>query len=255
MNGQVAAFGRLAWVEGKLFARDPLTLVFTVLFPVLVIVVLGAAFGSTPASPDAWRGLPAMDFYVPAYLGLTLAAMGLIGIPIHVAAYHEQGVLRRFRAAGTPVWMLVAAQALVGILGTIPGAVILVTIGLLGYDVRAPHSVLGVLLAFLLSAVAFACIGVLIGALMPGVRAAQGLGLALFFVMMFVSGTAPPREVLPRWMNLTGDVLPLTHMVTTLVEPWAGFGVGIAELAGVAGMGVAAALLAGTALRRVTGRR
>ncbi|HEU5160967.1 MAG TPA: ABC transporter permease [Streptosporangiaceae bacterium] len=242
---------KLAWVEGKLFTRDPLTVVFTLVFPALVVVILGAAFADEPPDATVWRGVEAIDFYVPAYIGLALSAMGLISVSVHVAAYREQGVLRRFRAAGIPAPTIMGAEVLVSALVTIPGIVGLIAIGVLGYDARLPAAPWGVLLAFALSAVAFASLGVLIGALMPGTRAAQGLGLILFFVMMFLAGAGPPREILPAWMRYVGDVLPLTHVVTTLFEPWVGFGVSIAELAGVAAMAALAASLGGLALRRI----
>jgi ABC-2 type transport system permease protein len=40
----------------------------------------------------------------------------------------------------------------------------------------------------------FASIGVFLGAVLPTARAVQGAGLALFFVMMMISGSGPPRE-------------------------------------------------------------
>jgi ABC-2 type transport system permease protein len=247
----MSSFGKLAWVEGKLFARDPLTVVFTLFFPALVVVILGAAFANEPASSAVWRGVEAIDFYVPAYIGLALCAMGLVSVSVHVAAYREQGVLRRFRAAGIPAPTLMGAEVLVSVVVTVPGILALIAIGVLGYDAGLPSSPAGVALAFALSAIAFASLGVLIGALMPGTRAAQGLGLILFFVMMFLAGAGPPREILPAWMRYVGDALPLTHIVTTLFEPWVGFSVSIGELCGVAGMAAAAAVLGGLALRRI----
>jgi ABC-2 type transport system permease protein len=38
-----------------------------------------------------------VNFYVPAYLGLVWASVGLLALPIHVVRYREDGVLRRLR--------------------------------------------------------------------------------------------------------------------------------------------------------------
>jgi len=75
------------------------------------------------------------------------------------------------------------------------------------YDVRSPVSIGEVLLAYLACVVMFACIGVMLGAVIPSARAAQGVGLSLFFVMMFLAGTAPPRKLLGGVLERVGATL------------------------------------------------
>ncbi len=77
---------------------------------------------------------------------------------------------------------------------SIPGNVALVAcaFGMITYDVRSPASVPALLFAYVLSMVCFMILGCLLGTLIPKTRAAQGVGLMLFFVMVFVSGTSPP---------------------------------------------------------------
>jgi ABC-2 type transport system permease protein len=236
----------MAWVEVKLLLREPITVVFTFGFPFLVLLVLGQVFGNTPdpESPEVWRGVGPMDYYVPGYIGLTVAAIGLIALPVHLASYRERGVLRRLRASGMRPWTVLGAQAAVGALAAVIGGVLLVALGFAVYDVHAPASVIGVVVAFLLSVCCFAAIGILLGAVMPSARAAQGLGLMLFFVMMFLAGTDGPREVMGEVLRRIGDFLPLTHAVTAMQDPWIGFGTNPAELGLVVGITVLAGLLA-----------
>jgi ABC-2 type transport system permease protein len=90
----------LSWIELKLFLRVPITVVFTLALPPLVLYVLAEVFGNTPAPDEfVFRGFGAVDYYVPAYIGLVVASLGLIGLPVHLASYRERGVLRRFQAA------------------------------------------------------------------------------------------------------------------------------------------------------------
>lgn len=217
---------KLARMEGKLLFRDPLTVVFTFGFPFLVLLVLGAVFGNTPdpSQPEVFRGVGPMDYYVPGYVGLCIAAIGLIALPVHLAGYRERGVLRRFRASGLRTSTLLGAQALITVLTSTVGALLLVALGFVAYDVHAPVSPWGVLLGFGLSVACFASIGILLGALMPSARAAQGIGLMLFFVMMFLAGTDGPREVMGEVLRRIGDFLPLTHAIVTMQDPWIGFG-------------------------------
>ncbi len=244
-------FRRMAWLEIKLLVREPITLVFTFAFPLLVLVVLGQVFGNTPDSeqPEVWRGVGPMDYYLPGYIGLSIAAIGLIAMPVHLASYRERGVLKRFRASGLSAGVVVAAQAAVGMLAAVAGGVLLTILGFLAYDVHAPLSLAGVLLGFAASLVCFGTIGVFLGAIMPSARAAQGMGLMLFFAMMFLSGTDGPREILGDVMRTIGEAFPLTHTFIVMQDPWIGFGSNLGRLAIVLAVAVAASLGAVRAFR------
>jgi ABC-2 type transport system permease protein len=88
--------------------------------------------------------------------------------------------------------------------------------------VHLPDS-LGLLAAgFVLCSAAFAAIGTLLGAVMPSPRAAQGAGLMLFFVMLFLGGASVPPEVMSGTMSRIGDFLPLTYGVDLLQKAWTG---------------------------------
>jgi len=247
----VGTFRRMAWLEVKLLVREPITLIFTFAFPLLVLAVLGQVFGNTPdpEQPEVFRGVGPMDYYLPGYIGLSIAAIGLIALPVHLASYRERGVLKRYRASGLSAGLVVGSQAAVGALAAIVGAALLTIVGFLGYDVHAPESVGGVLLGFAASVVCFGAIGVLLGAVLPSARAAQGLGLMLFFAMMFLSGTDGPREILGDVMRGIGEAFPLTHSFIVMQDPWIGFGMNLGRLAIVLVVAVVAGLAAVRAFR------
>ena len=51
------ALGEMTRVELKLFAREPLTVLFVLVLPVVVLYVLNGVFGSQPPNPTVWEGL------------------------------------------------------------------------------------------------------------------------------------------------------------------------------------------------------
>jgi ABC-2 type transport system permease protein len=215
------ALGEMTWVELKLFAREPLTVVFVLVLPVVILYVLNGVFGSQP-DPEVWEGIGAVDFYTPSYVGLVVATVGVLSLPVHLAAYREQGVLRRFRASALPPATLVGAHVAVAAVTATAGAVLLSTVSTLGYDAALPHDWPGLIAAFLLTTLAFAALGALLGSVLPTARAAQGLGVLLFFVFMMLGGAGPPREVLPAAMARIGDAVPLTYAARLLRGPWLG---------------------------------
>ena len=76
------ALVKLTWVELKLFVREPVTLVFTLILPLIFLIVMGEVFGKNPSTDSAFRGVNAMDYYTPTYVGIVLAAVGLVAIPV-----------------------------------------------------------------------------------------------------------------------------------------------------------------------------
>ncbi|HEX7589463.1 MAG TPA: ABC transporter permease, partial [Demequinaceae bacterium] len=103
---------RLAWLEAKLLLREPITVVFTLGLPVVMELVMGGVFGNR-ADPAYYRGVGAMDYYMGAYVGLVVAALGLITLPTHIATYRERGVLRRFDASTISRSTVIGAQTIV----------------------------------------------------------------------------------------------------------------------------------------------
>jgi ABC-2 type transport system permease protein len=216
---------KLTWVEIKLFIREPITMVFTFALPLIFLFVMGGVFGNTP-DPEGliFRGVGPMDYYVPAYIGLVSASIGVVALPVHLTGYRERRVLRRFRASSISIWAVFGSQVVVSLAISILGALLLVAAALVAYDASLPESPGLVVVAFMLSVFTFAAVGVFLGAILPTTRAAQGLGLILFFVMMILSGAGPPREVMTEAMHWIADATPLRYVILTLQNPWLGFG-------------------------------
>jgi len=215
----VRALREITWVELKLFGREPLTVLFVLVLPLIVLYVLNGVFGNQP-DPLVYEGLGAVNFYTPAYVALVVATVGVLSVPVHLAGYREQGVLRRFRASALPPATLVAAHIIIAVAVGTAGAVLLTALSAIGYDGALPHDWLGVVAGFLLITVAFAALGTFIGVVMPTARAAQGLGVLLFFVFLMLGGAGPPVEVLPEAMSTVSDVIPLTYAGAVLRGPW-----------------------------------
>ena len=213
------ALRKLTWVELKLFAREPFSLIFTLAFPIVLLVVLIGTF--KPNNPNFGGHLPS-NYYLASYIGVVIGAIGLIALPVHLAAYRERGVLRRFQASAIPTWTVVGAHLATGLVMAAVGSIVLVLAAVLIYGAALPSSILPVLGAFVLATLAFQAIGFLLGSVMRSARAAQAVGMLLFFPMWLLSGAAPPPSVMSAGMRQVSDVLPLTFAVRAIQQPWLG---------------------------------
>lgn len=209
-------------VELQLFLREPITVVFVLVLPVVVLVILNGIFGNAPA--EFYDGLGAIDYYTPAYVALIVATIGVLSLPVQLAGYRERGVLRRLRASAMPVAVVVGAQVLVAVIIGGATAALLTALSTLAYGGSPPDDWIGAVLAFLLVTVAFAAVGVLLGVLLPTARAAQGVGVLLFFVFLNLGGAGAPAAILPETMATVQALVPLTPATTLLRGPWLGLG-------------------------------
>jgi ABC-2 type transport system permease protein len=212
---------KLIRTEWRLFLREPLAMTFVVAFPVITVLVLGGVFDE---DDPGFGGATPSDYYVAAYLGVVIAAVGLVMIPVHVATYRERGVLRRFDAAGVPRWAFPVSQFVTGLVFVLIGALAVWVTGLVSYGVPPLDDPARVVAGAVSGALAFISIGVLLGVLLPNARAAQGVGMLLFFPMFLLAGGGPPPDAMSSVMADISTWLPLTHVTRAIQEPWLGLG-------------------------------
>jgi ABC-2 type transport system permease protein len=243
MKGYLA----MARTELRLFRREPFSIVFVLAFPLMMMMLLSAVFGNDEADARdvengmlVWRGVTPANYYTAASVAAIIAALGLMTLPTNLAGYRERGILRRMRASSVPASVVVGAQLTLALVTFVAGALVMSVVARLAYDAMVPEDVVGVVVALVVGALAFGAIGLLLATVVRGSRAAQGIGLLLFIGLWLISGTAPPRAVLPASMRDLGGALPLSHLVIAIQDPWFGSGWAWGDLAALAAVAIAA---------------
>src|ERR1700722_5237596 len=233
------AVGRLTRTELRLMTREPLTVIFVFVFPVLTMLIIGGAFGTKPDAAFDW--VNPSHWYVASYLTVVIAATGLIMVPVHLASYRERGVLRRFAAAGFPRWSFALAEMVTGLAAIAVGSVVLLAVAAPIYGPPPVEHAPQVVAAFGLGALAFVSIGVLLGTLLPSARAAQAVGLTIFFPSFLLGAGGPPPHVMGSALRGIAGFLPLTRVTDAVRDPWLGLGTATSSLIVVAVLAVVAA--------------
>ena len=213
--------GRLIRTEARLFLREPIGVIFVFAFPILTVLIIGSSF---EADDPAFGGATPASYYIAAYIGVVLAAVGLVMLPVHLASYRERGFLRRFQASHFAPWALpVAWIAVATVLAVAAIATLLVTVQFV-FGVPSVDDLPGTLLAIGLGIWASINIGLALGLALPTARTAQSVGLALFFPSFLLGGAGPPPDVQPAVMRTIANVVPTTHVVKSIQHSWLGIG-------------------------------
>src|SRR5215472_2338497 len=199
---------RLTLMELKLFLREPMAVFFAVLFPALLVGILGSVPSFREPSP-ALGGLRVVDLYVPIAVTFVVVMLALNVAPTALATYRERGVLRRLATTPVRPAALLTAQMAMGLVTAVVAVLLVLATGRLAFGVALPRQPGGYALAFALAAAAMFAIGMLLAAVAPSARSAQGLGSLLIFPVMFFAGLWVPRAVMPVALRHVSDFTPL----------------------------------------------
>jgi ABC-2 type transport system permease protein len=229
-------FWRLAWVELKLFLREPMGAFFTLCFPVVMLLCFGTMFGNKPTPYFGGYGM--VDVSVPAYASIVIAMSGLFLLTTRMTTYREQGILRRLRPTPLRPSTVLAAEVVALFAMTALGTGLLIATAKLVYGMRFAGSAFSATAGLTFCTLSFFALGFVVAGIAPTTRTASALVMVLFYPMMFLSGATMPRENLPEAVRRFGQVLPLTHVVNLLRGLWIGesWGRHLTEVAVLVGM-------------------
>ncbi|MCO1576682.1 ABC transporter permease [Crossiella sp. SN42] len=217
----MTALTRLTVTEARLFLRDPAAVLLSLgLGPILLLV-----FGLTPFFREpqaAYGGARIVDFYLPTLITMSVGMLGLSTLSGSLAGYRELGVLRRLATTPVPPIRLLIAQLLVQLLMVTVATVLLMALGGIVAGVPLPGNLVGALLAFLLTTLAIFGLGLLIAAVAPTTKAAQGIGTVVLFPLMFLAGLWTPGPLMPELVRRIGEFSPLGAGTQAMQAAWSG---------------------------------
>ncbi|GAA0511987.1 transport permease protein [Paractinoplanes deccanensis] len=204
----MSVFAKLTLTELRLFLREPMSAFFVLIFPTLLVVILGCvpAFREPQESLDGRR---VIDLYVGIAVVLTLAMVAIQIAPAVLATYRERGVLRRFATTPVSPLKLLGAQLVMNLLAAAAATALVLAVGRIVFDVPLAAQFAGFVVAFLLGAAGVLAIGLVVAALVPTGKAGNSVGTLLFFPLMFFAGLWTPREVMPEALRNVADFTPL----------------------------------------------
>jgi ABC-2 type transport system permease protein len=182
--------------ETRLFTREPGPLFWVLAFPSLLLL----GFGLIPKYREVDPGLGdnrIIDFYVPSVVLVALITASLLSMPGALTTYRERGILRRMRTTPARPFHLLIAQMVLHAVAAVLGAVLAIAVGRFVWEVALPKQFLAYGVTLLLATLAGLAMGAVITALARTVKAAQAIGLAVFFPSMFAAGIYVPIQVLP----------------------------------------------------------
>jgi ABC-2 type transport system permease protein len=244
-TSSLPALPKLIAVESRLMLREPTALIFGIAFPTVLLLGLGALPILREPSPE-FGGVRFVDYWAPTALILGLGIIGLQQIPTMVAAYREKGILRRMSTTPVSPGAVLLAQLVVAFATGAVTAAVLIASARLVLDVPTPQHPGWFAVAFTVGYASLLAIGMLIAAVVPTVRLANGFAMLAYMVTMLLGGVFLPRFFFPDALARMGEYTP--PGVQALLDAWSGE-TGPPELAQLGTM-VVIAIIAGAVAAR-----
>lgn len=211
----------LAWIETKIFVREPLGLIGSVIFPVVLFIVLGRALSDDDATATA-RVPELVGVEVPVFASVFIVLSAVISIVTIISIYREGGILKRLRATPLRPQTILSAHVVVKLVLTALTLSLMVLAGRRFYPVAVDPPVASFVLALLFSTWSILALGFVIASIVPTARFAQPIAGIILWPMVPLSGLFFPIEDLPSAVQAVARVLPLTYAVSLLEGIWTG---------------------------------
>ncbi|MFI7277895.1 ABC transporter permease [Streptomyces sp. NPDC049879] len=231
--------------EARLFLREPGALFWIILFPALLLTILGLVPAFREAD-EALDGRRVIDLYVPIAVLLSVIVAGVQTMPNVLTGYRERGILRRLSTTPAGPGSLLGAQIALHGAAILVSVLLAITVGRLAFDVALPEQLAGYGLALIVTALAGLALGATVSALSRTTKIAQTIGTIVFFPMMFTAGVWAPVQTMPDALRTVVELTPLGAAAQALDQAATGAWPDWAHL-GVTGLW--AALLIGAAVR------
>ena len=206
---------KLTWLEIKIFLREPLGVIGSILVPVAIFVVLGR--GGRSRSAPGFMG-PDLPILAAVLIALS-AALSLVAI---LAIYREGGILKRLRATPLRPHTILTAHVLVKLLTTLATVLGLMLAGKRYFPAGVEIPYASFALAVLFSTLAILSLGFIVASAVPTARFAQPVGTLLFYPMLILSGLFFPIAILPPGVQLLARILPVGYAVSLMKGVWRG---------------------------------
>ncbi|HKE98199.1 MAG TPA: ABC transporter permease [Actinomycetes bacterium] len=229
------------------FWRTPVAAFFTVVFPLLLLLLLSALVGNETV--DSRQGIRLAQFLTPAMAVFGAVTASFTSLAISLSLAREQGILKRLRGTPLPPWVFMTAQIASRVWIGLLSVLLMVAVGVLLYDVRIVGRTLPAVLVTLAVGIGcFAALGLALVSLVRSAQAVQGLASTVIVLLGFVSDLFITGRELPRWLEVTGWVFPLKHFANAMGDAFnpyhTGSGFAPGHLAVMAAWGLAGVLVA-----------
>ncbi|TDC35369.1 ABC transporter permease [Micromonospora sp. 15K316] len=208
--GPVALGLRQGRLEITQFLRSRESVVFTMGFPVIMILIFAAIFNDEIAP-----GVSYTQYFITGMIATGLMTVSFQNLGIWIPIERDRGVLKRYRGTPMPKWVYFAGKVIMVVAIGVVETVLLLAVSAAFFDLGLPATA-GRWLTFawvaVLGVTACTLCGIAISSLARTARSGSAVVTPLALVLQFISGVFFVFTELPTWMQQVAALFPLKWM-------------------------------------------
>jgi ABC-2 type transport system permease protein len=195
----------------RILLRSPLGAFFTLALPLMLLVVL--YFAAPPAVTHALGETPFARFFTPAMVVFAILSSCYVDMINAVTNARDDGVLKRLRGTPLPPWLYVAGRVVAASCVAAVSAALVITVGVIAFDVTFQVGRLGALVVVVLVAmICCSALGLCMTVLIPSADAAIPVSYGTLLPIAFISDVFYPSSDAPEAIRRIASVFPLVHL-------------------------------------------
>jgi ABC-2 type transport system permease protein len=196
-------------VELKEFFRQRESVVFTLAFPVILLVVFGAVLDY-----DIGGGVTFTQYFMAGIIAAGILGASLQNMAISIATERSDGTLKSLAGTPMPRSAYFVGKIVQVLAVTLAIIVVLLLIGVLFYDIELPKGADWITFAWVTALGAAACtlLGIALSSLAKTGRSASATVTPFALLLQFISGVFFRFSTIPTWMQTVASFFPLKWM-------------------------------------------
>ena len=194
-------------LEIKQFMRQRESVVFTLLFPVILLAIFGSVFKDTIAP-----GVTFSQYFVAGMIASGLVNTGFQALAIMIPVERDFGTLKRLRGTPMPASSYFIGKTILVLVSTVIQILLLLGFGLLFFGLNLPSDPAKWFTFAWLVVLGSACstaLGIAFSIVPKSGRGASAVVSPVVIVLQFFSGVFFIFTDLPKWMQQIAAIFPL----------------------------------------------
>jgi ABC-2 type transport system permease protein len=206
-------FRSRAGVELKEFFRQREAVVFTLMLPVLLLVVFGAVLDF-----DLGNGVSFTQYFIAGIIAAGVLGASLQNMAISIATERSDGTLKSLAGTPMPKSAYFVGKVVQVLAVTVAIIVILLAIAVLFYDVDLPTGSDWLTFVWVTALGSASCtlLGISLSSLAKNGRSASATVTPFALLLQFISGVFFQFSEIPTWMQTVAAFFPLKWMAQGL---------------------------------------
>ena len=189
------------------FSRQKEAVVFTIFFPVILLVIFGSVFKDTIAP-----GVTFSQYFVAGMIASGLVNTGFQNIAINIPLERDMGAIKRLRGTPLPITSYFIGKAISVFASMTVQVLILLIIGAAFFGLNMPTEPskwLTFAWLLILGTASSTALGVAFSAVPKNGRGASAIVSPVVIILQFFSGVFFVFTQLPDWMQQVAAIFPL----------------------------------------------